>query len=42
LKLGRHFVGTEIAQEYFEIMQNNLNDWVSLNNIINPVASKDE
>lgn len=42
LKLGRHFVGTEIAQEYFEIMQNNLNDWVSLNNIINPVASKEE
>ncbi len=37
LKLGRKFVGMEVAPEYFEIMKTNLDEWVSLNSLIAPV-----
>jgi site-specific DNA-methyltransferase (adenine-specific) len=37
LKLGRTFVGMEVASEYFHIMKTNLDEWVSLNQLIAPV-----
>lgn len=37
LKLGRKFVGMEVAPEYFNIMKTNLDEWVSLNQLIAPV-----
>jgi len=37
LKLGRKFVGVEIAPEYYLIMKQNLDEWVSLNSLIAPV-----
>jgi DNA modification methylase len=36
LKLGRRFIGVEIAPEYFTIMKTNLDEWVSFNHLISP------
>jgi DNA modification methylase len=36
LKLGRKFVGIEIAAEYFDIMDQELKNWVSFNQLIAP------
>lgn len=43
LKLGRQFVGMEIAQEYFDMMERELRDLVALNQLISPsVANEDK
>ena len=36
LKLGRQFLGMEIAQEYFDMMEKELRDLVALNQLISP------
>jgi site-specific DNA-methyltransferase (adenine-specific) len=38
LKLGRRFVGTEIAQDYFDLMNSQLKDLQALSNLILPVT----
>jgi DNA modification methylase len=38
LKLGRQFVGMEIAQEYYDLMNKELADLQALSNLILPVT----
>ena len=39
LKLGRKFIGIEVASDYYQIMEKALNDVVALNQIISPAIS---